>query len=99
MLEYEAAGEVRILEVKDVDDVYRGARKVSYEVPIEALGMTTTSVTVFYVADIATGWVALLHASRDMNIAADDLARDVLQSIRLADDPGCFRAEIAALLR
>ena len=99
MLEYEAAGEVRILEVKDIDDVYPGARKVSYEVPIEALGMTTTSVTVFYVADIATGWVALLHASKDMNIADDGLARDVLQSIRLSGEPGCFRDEIAELLR
>ena len=99
MLEYEAAGEVRILEVKDIDDVYSGARKVSYEVPIEALGMTTTSVTVFYVADIATGWVALLHASKDMSIADDDLARDVLQSLRLSGEPGCFRDEIAELLR
>ena len=99
MLEHEAAGEVRILEVKDVDGVYRGARKVSYEVPIEALGMTTTSVTVFYVADITTGWVALLHASRDMNIADDGFARDILQSIRLSGDPGCFRNEIAELLR
>jgi hypothetical protein len=99
MLEYEAPGEVRILEVKDVDEVYRGARKVSYEVPIEALGMTTTSVTVFYVADIATGWVALLHASKDMNIGNDALARNVLESTRLSGDPGCFRNEIAELLR
>lgn len=99
LLELDAAGEVRILEVEDADDIYPAARKVSYEVPFEALGMQTTSVTTFYVADIATGWVALLHASRNMRIADDDLARAILASIRLSGEPGCFRDEIAELLR
>jgi hypothetical protein len=99
LLQYEAPGEVRILEIKDVDDVYAGARKVSYEVPLEALGMTTTSVTAFYVADVATGWVALLHASQDMSIGDDDLAKAVFESIRLSGEAECFRDEISELLR
>jgi hypothetical protein len=99
LLQYEATGDVRILEAEDVDDVYRGARKVSYEVPFEALGMATSSITVFYVADVAPGWAALVHASQNMHIGDDDLAHEVFESLRLSDTPGCFREEITELLR
>jgi hypothetical protein len=61
--------------------------------------MTTTSVTIFYVADIATGWVALLHASQDMSIGDDDLAKSVFESMRVSGEASCFREEISELLR
>lgn len=100
LLQFEAAGEVRILEIRDVDDVYPGARQVFYEVPYEALpGLAATSTMSFYVADVTTGWAALVHASRDMKSGDDGLAKTVLGSIRLSDDPGCFRDEISELLR
>jgi len=99
LLQYEAAGDVRILEVEDADDIYPGARKISYEVPFEALGMAASSVNVFYVAGVATGWAALVHARQNMRIGDDDLARSVFESLRLTTEPDCFREEIAGLLR
>ena len=100
LLQYEAAGEVEILETRNVDDVFPGARRVLYEVPYEALpGLTATSTMSFYVADVATGWVALVHASRNMKSGDDDLAKALLGSIRLSDDRNCFRDEISELLR
>ena len=99
LLQYEAAGEVRILEVRDVDGVFRGARKVAYEVPFEALpGLAATSTMNFYVADVATGWAAILQASRNMRSSDDDLAREVLDSMRLTGDSNCFRDQISELL-
>jgi len=99
LLQYEATGDVRILDIENVDDVYAGARKVLYEVPFATLGLAARSVTRFYVADVATGWAALVHTSRDMSIGDDGLAREVFSSLRLTRQPGCFRDEIAELLR
>jgi hypothetical protein len=100
LLQYEAAGEVRIREIRDMENVYPGARQVFYEVPYEALpGLTATSTMSFYVADVTTGWAALVHASRNMKSGDDDLAKAVLESIRLSDDSDCFHDEISELLR
>jgi hypothetical protein len=99
LLQLDAAGEVRVVNVEAVDKVFPGAYKATYEVPFDALGQVVTTKSDWYVADVATGWVALVQASRDISTGDDGLAQEIFESIRLTEKPGCFRDEIAELLR
>lgn len=99
LLAYDAPGEVRIVGVEAVDSVFPGAYKATYEVPFDALGQVVTTTSAWYIADIATGWTALVHTSRNMSISDDDLAREVFGSIRTTTEPACFRGDVAELLR